>query len=48
MPQVIKSILGQKEHHRKISFKEELERIFDKAEIDYDEKYMMKGCDENA
>ena len=48
VPQVIKSILGQKEHHRKISFKEELERIFDKAEIDYDEKYMMKGCDENA
>lgn len=48
IPMVSNYILGQKEHHRKFSFKEELERIFEKAQIEYDEKYMMKGCDDNS
>lgn len=48
IPMVSNYILGQKEHHRKFSFKEELERIFEKAQIEYDEKYMMKGCDDNG
>ena len=37
IPMVSNYILGQKEHHRKFSFKEELERIFEKAQIEYDE-----------
>ncbi len=37
---VIDYIRGQKEHHRKLSFKEELQNFLKKHKIDYDEKYL--------
>jgi putative transposase len=33
-------ILGQEEHHRKVSFQEELKKFLDKHEIEYDEHYL--------
>ncbi len=33
-------ILSQKEHHKKINFKEELIRFLEKYGLDYDEKYL--------
>jgi putative transposase len=38
--QLKKYIAGQEEHHKKMSFKDELRKILDKHEIDYDEKYL--------
>lgn len=46
LPQVERYIANQKEHHHKHTFKEELENIFNLADINYDEKYMMQGVDE--
>jgi putative transposase len=37
---VIEYIRGQKEHHRKLSFKEELESFLKKHHIEYDDKYL--------
>lgn len=38
---VIKYILNQEEHHKKISFKEEYINFLRKFEIEYDEKYLF-------
>lgn len=38
---VIKYILNQEEHHKKISFKEEYLDFLKKFEIEYDEKYLF-------
>lgn len=35
-------ILGQEEHHRKVSFKEEFLRILKKCRIEYDERYVWQ------
>jgi putative transposase len=40
VPGVIKYIQNQEEHHRKISFKEELIEFLRKHEIEYDERYI--------
>jgi REP element-mobilizing transposase RayT len=37
---VIEYIRGQKEHHRQLSFKEELKSFLEKHHIEYDEKYL--------
>ncbi|MBR6283560.1 MAG: transposase [Muribaculaceae bacterium] len=43
VPAVTSYIANQKEHHRHVSFQEELAKIFDKAGIDYNPDFMMKG-----
>jgi REP element-mobilizing transposase RayT len=42
VPEVIKYIAGQKEHHRKISFQEEFISFLQKYGIEYDERYIWK------
>jgi REP element-mobilizing transposase RayT len=42
VPEVIKYIAGQKEHHRKISFQEEFVSFLQKYGIEYDERYIWK------
>jgi len=42
---VAKYILNQKEHHRKITFKEEYVDFLKKFEIEYDEKYLFNWMD---
>jgi putative transposase len=37
---VIKYVGNQEEHHRKLTFKEELITLLDKHEIEYDERYL--------
>jgi hypothetical protein len=39
-PRLKKYIAGQKEHHRKQSFQEELVQILDEYGIEYDERYL--------
>jgi putative transposase len=39
---VIKYILSQQEHHKKITFKEEYLELLKKFEVDYDEKYLFE------
>jgi REP element-mobilizing transposase RayT len=39
---VIKYILNQKEHHRKITFQEEYLRFLEKFKVDYDPKYLFE------
>ena len=43
VPAVKKYIENQKEHHRHVTFQEELADIFQKAGIDYSPEYMMQG-----
>ena len=38
---VVKYILNQAEHHKKVSFKDEYISILKKYKIDYDEKYLF-------
>lgn len=42
---VAKYIMNQKEHHKKISFKEEYIDFLKKFEIEYDEKYLFDWMD---
>lgn len=42
---VVKYILNQKEHHRKVTFREEYLQLLEKFEIDYDEKYLFDFLD---
>jgi REP element-mobilizing transposase RayT len=42
VPEVIKYIAGQKEHHRTISFQEEFISLLQKYGIEYDERYIWK------
>lgn len=44
LPPVERYILKQKEHHKKKSFDEEFREILEKAGIEYDERYALKGC----
>ncbi len=39
---VVKYIMNQKQHHRKISFKDEYIRFLKKFEIEHDEKYLFE------
>ena len=39
---LLTNILKQEEHHRKVSFKEELIAFLKKHEIPYDEKYLWE------
>ena len=39
---VIKYIENQKEHHKRISFKEEYKKLLESFGIDYDEKYIFE------
>ena len=43
VPAVKAYIENQREHHRHVSFQEELADIFQKAGIEYEPKYMMQG-----
>jgi REP element-mobilizing transposase RayT len=40
-PRLMEYIKGQKEHHRRLSFKEELAGLLEKAGIQYDPKYLI-------
>jgi putative transposase len=42
VPEVIKYIARQKEHHRKISFQQEFVSFLQKYGIEYDERYIWK------
>ena len=42
---VAKYVMNQKEHHKKISFKEEYIDFLKKFEIEYDEKYLFDWMD---
>ena len=42
VPGVVKYIQNQEEHHRKITFKEELIEFLRKHEIEYDERYIWE------
>lgn len=42
---VVKYILNQKEHHKKVTFKEEYIDFLKKFEIDHDEKYLFNWID---
>jgi REP element-mobilizing transposase RayT len=42
VPAVLKYIWNQEEHHRRITFAEELVDVLIKHEIDYDERYLWK------
>jgi hypothetical protein len=42
VPEVVKYIASQKEHHRKISFQEEFISFLQKYGIEYDERYIWK------
>ena len=39
---VIKYIIGQEEHHKSVSFKEEYSKILNDFEVAYDEKYLFE------
>jgi putative transposase len=40
IPQVTSYIQGQQEHHKRMSFKDELRALLDRHEIEYDERYL--------
>jgi hypothetical protein len=42
VPAVVRCIRAQKEHHRKVSFQEELVTFLKKNGIQYDERYIWK------
>ncbi len=44
---VIKYIMNQKKHHRKVTFKEEYIRFLKIFEIEHDEKYLFEWIDES-
>lgn len=43
VPAAVKYIENQKEHHRRVTFQEEMAEIFEKLGIDYVPAYMMEG-----
>ena len=43
VPAVQKYIENQREHHKRVRFEDELKAIFNKAGINYNPEYMMKG-----
>ena len=42
VPKVIEYIRNQKEHHKKVTFREEYLKFLNWAEIEFDEKYIFK------
>ena len=38
---MVKYIIDQKEHHKKLSYREELIELYKEAGIEYDEKYLF-------
>ena len=42
IPRVERYIQNQRQHHKKIGFKDELRRFLDKLGLEYDEKYLWK------
>jgi hypothetical protein len=42
VPEVVKYIAGQKDHHRTVSFQEEFISFLQKNGIEYDERYIWK------
>ena len=43
VPTVKAYVENQRKHHRRVTFQEELADIFQKAQLEYDPVYMMKG-----
>jgi len=43
LPHVVKYIANQQEHHKRLPFHDELISILDKAGVEYNENYIMKG-----
>lgn len=43
LPAVINYIENQKEHHKTISFDDEIRQLLDEMGVEYDEKYILKG-----
>ena len=46
LPAVKRYIENQKEHHKKVSFNDEMRQILETAGVEYDERYILKGVDE--
>ena len=42
VPEVIRYIAKQKEHHRKVSFREEYKLFLQKFEVEFEEKYIFQ------
>jgi putative transposase len=42
---IYKYIMHQKEHHKKLSFKEEYPEMLRKNDIDFDDKYLFEWLD---
>ena len=42
LPDVLKYVRNQKEHHRKISFQEELIALLDRHGVEYDPQYILR------
>lgn len=42
VPNVVRYIQKQKEHHRKLTFQEEYQLLLEKFEVEYDERYIFK------
>lgn len=40
LPDLKRYVANQKEHHRRVTFKEELVRLLDESGIEYDERYL--------
>jgi len=45
LPAVEKYIANQKEHHKKVSLADEMKEMLKQAEVEYDEKYILKGIE---
>lgn len=45
LPKVIQYIENQKEHHKKITFREEYLQLLKRHDIEYDEKYIFKNLE---
>lgn len=43
LPAVNNYIANQKEHHKRYSFDYEMREILEKADVEYDERYILKG-----
>lgn len=41
LPAVIEYVRNQQEHHRKVTFEEELKRILELHQVDFDPRYLM-------
>lgn len=44
---VVKYVMNQKEHHRKVTFREEYFDFLEKFEVDFDKRYLFEFFDED-